>query len=1184
MSLASITGLPRRALAWVAAGMLIASSAMPAWTTEIFSVNTATALGDNKATSSMVIDTDGRLIAGKITCSFYITHEYTRDLQISLVAPDGKRVHFTHQGWNGFSNTGGIDPGGFGTGPEFDQRVYVDDGAVDDLEGLYKATIPAGTYQGYNEDMADFCNKSVDGTWTLEINDLWPGVDQGTLYCWSLHIDPIIQRYWTGLGNDTKLSNRDNWREGNPPVHGEGAASLVFPTTTTPVQLINDIRRLTIAKLDMGGGYTWITPRNQVTGLGPCPISFADKAIVNIHDGTAQILPMSVLHRDHNDHFDNVFNRYNRKAAAFWYSKEVVELSATLRGEAYFNIAADANLTFQGMVMDYVARRQVGNVGILVDRKTGTIIKDLEGTLALNNSSVSWDWDFDLAWPYINDGNRYTGETLIRRGILSIPHARGLGRLSYNDNSNQPQHLGAGTIVDGGTLELASSMTLLISTVREDIDAEPTLELRGLGFGGTGAIRVAENSMATLDGTVDLGYVTGSFVNEGDDQNPLNANSVGVGALQNSTLNFSVKLLAGEQLPIRIVGGVVKTDPLGGPDTLVSGGTVNWQTPVPLHFAVSERTTCNISRIPPDPTAPTKLFTPDIIPDEIGILAIVNGGRLNFDANTIAPYNETTPGGDNKVFLNYRYCETVGSLFMGGGVLQVPDNGILKVADGMVTNYASTSSRSGPSQIVGHLDLGSSPKFNVEPNDTLAEHLILSHDNDPNGINTPYQVSAPLPTQASMLCYVDEDEKKTFRTAKMITKNGLGTMVLALNSDFNGNAVVNAGGLVVSTNIVDRGGEPVGNVTVNDGFVAGRGTVATILVAKGEVAPGRPILEGDTYYQRPTSEMPLMKGTPELKVNELSSTLPIGSGTLTCDAVNFASKDAFFAVGIYNNQGDCDKLLITTNGGYVNLGSAGNSSGLRPIWRAPDTPNPNQWYVIIENQLAQLVAGNFAGLPRLDPLQTLTWICYSFDPMANPTTHIQPDPAVDLAGYTAFVNNKMTNGVSVAIRVNGVVNFSENKTVGNAPYQDAPIPTATKPVATYTVPEVDESNGAATNVSLYLSGGAGKVSFQTIDDSALAGQDFTSAAGQVPSPGTGPSVSILYNQTIRDTRSFTVKLLAPTDGLALGRPSVAKVTITDINAREDEKKSGCGMSSGFAVFFLLIAGLGRLVVLRRRRD
>jgi hypothetical protein len=44
------------------------------------------------------------------------------------------------------------------------------------------------------------------------------------------------------------------------------------------------------------------------------------------------------------------------------------------------------------------------------------------------------------------------------------------------------------------------------------------------------------------------------------------------------------------------------------------------------------------------------------------------------------------------------------------------------------------------------------------------------------------------------------------------------------------------------------------------------------------------------------------------------------------------------------------------------------------------------------------------------------------------------------------------------------------------------------------------------------------------------------------------------------------------------------VVITDINTKEEEKSSGCGMSSGYAVFLFFALGLLRLATLRRRNE
>lgn len=1165
MSLASIAGFPRRALLWVAAlAVLVPASA---WATEIYSsMEVPKAVGAASTTSSVTIDTNGRLTIGKIACSFYITHSWPSDLQISLLAPDGTRVYFTKfevGGWptaTGGDNRRGDINTGFGTGIDFAQRVTIDDGAEGrDLHVYYPPSIPAGSYQGYNDDMADFCNKSADGTWTLQVEDGFPALDFGRLVCWSLHIDPIVHRYWTGGGNNTRLSNRFNWRDGIPPLPGEGAAALHFVGPAPDGPIINDIYRMTIAELEVSGGaYSWMTLEDPQTGLGPFPIAFANNAIVSVTNGSFSVLNTSVIHRDHNIPYE--YNHFNRKPQPNVYQLETVELSAHLRGLTNFNIGAGGTMSFQGMVMDWVRRHDVGNTNLLVPRLEGSVFKDLEGTLNFNHNGTSQP----PGWPYIDDGSRYTGETVIKNGVLSIAHRRGLGRVSYIDNNALPQYVDTGTIVDGGTLELRN-VALNVSDNTREQDSELSLVLRGLGFQGAGALRVAASQplpiaayAASVTGNITLGYVTGAVVNEGDDVNPLSTNSVGIGALERSTLRFDAGNIGGDPLPIRVVGGMVATN-----GDLIPGGTVNWYATVPSHFAVSERTTCNMEQNIryDDQNRPIEIV-PDNIPDT-AILAVLNGARLNFKESCVN-YNKTRPGGTlvTDVDRAYRYVETVKTVQMGGGVLAVVNNGVLQINDGAMSTLSTTSEVTGPSQIMGHVDFRTAtPLFEVTGDDTLAEHLILSHNE-----NLDYQAD-DYPSQNSRLLN-GIDRTRPIIDATGLLKSGRGTMALATHLTFQGDATVNAGGLVVSNNLRNViGGTVVGNVTVNDGFVAGRGEVGAILVTKGGVMPGRPAIEGATAYQLPTNQtlvLPRPLGPP------------LSAGTLTCDSVNFVSDKTTFTTGIYDPSGICDRLRIAdTANGFVSLGMSGGAScSLRPLWRSADPAQGDQWMVIIDNGLTQLPNGNFTGMPQL-PATLSPWICYSFDKGADATADdIQPhdplDPAVP--ADLAFIN-KMTNGYSVAIRINGIVNFRPNSLPDE------------KLAATYVVPEVNEADGSAVTVALPVdASGPGKVSYQTIDWTALAGVDYTPGEGQVDAPGTGPQVSITYNQTIRESRSLKVELLAPTNGLALGRPTTATISILDVNQPDDEKTTGCGMSSGFAVFLLFIAGLGRLVVLRRRRD
>ena len=358
--------------------------------------------------------------------------------------------------------------------------------------------------------------------------------------------------------------------------------------------------------------------------------------------------------------------------------------------------------------------------------------------------------------------------------------------------------------------------------------------------------------------------------------------------------------------------------------------------------------------------------------------------------------------------------------------------------------------------------------------------------------------------------------------ASQVNKLGKGNLTLEKSCVFSGIGQVSAGGLVVNNNIRSVvNGAVLGRVNV-DGDSAFVGGIGTVA--------GISAKNGGVNPGMPMLEM-------ETGV----------AGTLNCDWVDFTTKKSWFSVDLYD--GTCDKLVVgtsttSTQAGDVILGDQNNGSPyLRPVWRGTTDPT-GAWYFIVNTRpVTKSPILIFHGIPRSSNFVNYT----VFDP-----DQMYPDAA------------QTPN--DIRIKITGTVRFKE---------------------ASDHFAEVNADGSPVIAKLELVTSGTGKVSFGTEDETAIQGIDYVPSSGEMAlqlNTATSVEVPIIYTQTIKDSRTFSAILIAPSDGLAVRAPTVMTVRIDDINEPEDKKSTGCGMSSGYAVFLLFAFGLLRLTVLRRRES
>jgi len=116
-------------------------------------------------------------------------HSFMGDLVISLTCPSGQNVIFHQQGGGG-TDLGIPGPGNNqGTCWQYCWSPTATNGTWVANSGAFGA-LPAGTYQSL-QPMSNLVGCQLNGTWTLNITDLW-AADDGWLCNWSIDFDPSI--------------------------------------------------------------------------------------------------------------------------------------------------------------------------------------------------------------------------------------------------------------------------------------------------------------------------------------------------------------------------------------------------------------------------------------------------------------------------------------------------------------------------------------------------------------------------------------------------------------------------------------------------------------------------------------------------------------------------------------------------------------------------------------------------------------------------------------------------------------------------------------------------------------------------------------------------------------------------------------------------------------------------------
>jgi len=128
--------------------------------------------GSSILTSDVEISASG--VVADVDLTIDISHSYVADLTITLIGPDGTAVVVSQA-------QGGSDDDF--TATTFDDQA---NGSLTDAAGPFSGSfVPLQPLSAFNL-------RQAEGTWTLQVEDSYPGLDDGTLNSWTLTVDAFL--------------------------------------------------------------------------------------------------------------------------------------------------------------------------------------------------------------------------------------------------------------------------------------------------------------------------------------------------------------------------------------------------------------------------------------------------------------------------------------------------------------------------------------------------------------------------------------------------------------------------------------------------------------------------------------------------------------------------------------------------------------------------------------------------------------------------------------------------------------------------------------------------------------------------------------------------------------------------------------------------------------------------------
>lgn len=234
---------------------------------------------DGGTSTSTISIPGGSGLVRDINVRINLTHTWVSDLDITLIAPDSTEIVL--------ASGVGLD------GDDFTNTIFDDSATISIVAGNAPFT---GTFRPA-QPLSGFNGLSLDGTWTLRIDDVFPE-DFGTLLDWSMEIERDLAvisdaNGWAPLDlpsaatTDATMSLQPNWEYTLPsngihtvtttavPIYGLTYGARTLPVPPTDIRISNSIvfenepigtlvGRLTSTDLNRGDTFTY----SLVSGTG----------------------------------------------------------------------------------------------------------------------------------------------------------------------------------------------------------------------------------------------------------------------------------------------------------------------------------------------------------------------------------------------------------------------------------------------------------------------------------------------------------------------------------------------------------------------------------------------------------------------------------------------------------------------------------------------------------------------------------------------------------------------------------------------------------------------------------------------------------------------------------------------------------------------------------------------------
>ncbi len=499
----------------------------------------------------------------KVSIRVWIQHENINELTLTLYSPDGTRVRLVQR--LGKANDPNVDMalGGFAQYVEFMSVDEPTPPLITAATSLINngSLVPAGRYRPL-ETLGIFNGKSgtqANGIWRLTVQDSEASGFVGLFYGARLYLTQDggvhIWTGSTGVGADTNWSNPANWDVGFGPPDVNQTNTLAFPAGAASLLPFNDFNNTvptiaTIASVNYPIAPFFTVPAADSGQIVALTMSTSPTQPVNVSTAWAALVTAAYVGDDliiANDLVAAATGTFRVLAVnkIGFYSLTIVRVGAAGTG----TVVAGGGPTATMQLIRHLDTLEIGGVNftgenyaitgspvIVTDRaqfinpygvnntwalnsamEAGVTFLDINGGVLRLTGIWSGAGGFtkeDLGTVELTRANSFTGQTLIKGGIIDVTNTNALGSSVVTVVNGVVN--GDTVIRDGGTLRVAAGLTMFEKVTISGLGASTPLTppIGALVFSGnatyTGdlALKASGNStISVLAGAVILSSI-----------------------------------------------------------------------------------------------------------------------------------------------------------------------------------------------------------------------------------------------------------------------------------------------------------------------------------------------------------------------------------------------------------------------------------------------------------------------------------------------------------------------------------------------------------------------------------------------------------------------------------------------------------------------------------------------------